>query len=249
MKESDKDKLKHADMKDKISKENVKTLHDLQAGGMFTDIDDEFVQSDTMIDQLLYPYDVGEEELPPVVGADIVRSPGTGRFSFQQKIGAIWLMQVLLDKDNVPRYKIVKMATGIGVEALKNFWRNKQKWIEYSSNFTNTSLKVIKMNFTIGLLKSSTALLNIDYNRLARSKDSRDHANLIKLTDALANRVALVDSLSSAMEATDATEAVEGEAGVLPVAPSEIEQPKKRKKKKHGMDKGMQADKKSEETE
>jgi len=224
MKQKDKDALKKADHKDKIAIENVKTLHDLQAGGMFTDIDDEFVKSDKMIDQLLYPYDVGEEEIPPVVGADIIKTPGTGRFSFQQKIGAIWLMQVLLNKDNVPNYKIVKMATGIGVEALKSFWRNKQKWIEYSSNFSNTALKVIKMNFVIGLLKGSTALLNIDYNRLAKSKDPRDHANLLKLTDGLANRIALADSLFNAMEATDATEAIEGEAGVLPVAPQEITQ-------------------------
>ena len=87
MKESEKDELKYMDKKDKISKENVKTLHDLQAVGLFEDVDDEFVKSDMMMDQLLYPYDVGEEELPPVVGAEIVRSPGTGRFSFQQKIG------------------------------------------------------------------------------------------------------------------------------------------------------------------
>ena len=249
MKQEDKEKLQDADRKDKISKENVKTLHDLQASGQFTEMDDEFVKSDKAIDQLLYPYDVGEEELPPVVGAEIVKSPGTGRFSFQQKIGAIWLMQVMLNEDNVPRYNIVKMATGIGVRALKNFWANKQKWIEYSNNFSNTSLKVIKMNFVIGLLKASTALLNIDYNRLAKSKDSRDHANLIKLTDGLANRIALADSLFNAMEATDASEAVEGEVGVRPVAPSEIEKPKKRKKKEDGMDKGMQADKESEEAE
>ena len=232
MKESDKKALLDADKKDKISKENVKTLHSLQGGGMFTDIDDEFVKGDKMIDQLLYPYDVGEKELPPVVGADIIKSPGTGRFSFQQKIGAIWLMQVLLDKNNIPRYKIVKMQTGIGVEALKNFWRNRQKWIEYSSNFSNTSLKVIKMNFVIALLKASTALLNIDYNRLAQSKDPRDHANLLKLTEGLANRIALADSLFNAMDATDATEAVEGEAGVLPVAPAEMKKTVKEKDEK-----------------
>ncbi|HDY88070.1 MAG TPA: hypothetical protein ENH82_08165 [bacterium] len=249
MKESDKDKLKKADLKDKVIIDNIKTLHDLQAGGMYTDMDEEFVKSDKMIDQLLYPYDVGEEELPPVVGANIIKSPGTGRFSFQQKIGAIWLMQVLLDKDNVPRYKIVKMATGIGVNALKNFWKNKQKWIEYSSNFTNTSLKVIKMNFSIALLKSSTALLLIDYNRLATSKDSRDQAALLKITEGLATRIALADSLFNAMDATDATEAIEGEAGVLPVAPQEIVKTLKKKKEKDVQNDDLQADQEQEEAE
>ena len=151
-----------------------------------------------------------------------------------------------MDENNTPRYKIVKMSTGIGVEALKNFWKNKQKWIEYANNFSNTSLKVIKMNFTIGLLKASTALLNLDYNRMALSRDPRDHSNLLKLTEGLANRIALADSLFNAMEATDATDAVEGEVGVLPVAPTEIDEivkPKKGEKEKDEKNKDLQADK------
>ena len=246
MKESEKDELKYMDKKDKISKENVKTLHDLQAVGLFEDIDDEFVKSDMMMDQLLYPYDVGEKEIPPVVGGAIISSPGTGRFSLQQKMGAIWLMEVLVDRDNTPRYLIVKMSTGIGVAALKNIWINRKKWAEDAKNFSNTSLKVIKMNFVIALLKASTALLNIDYNRLAQSKDPRDHANLLKLIDGLSNRIALSDSLFNAMEETDARQAIEGEVGVLPVAPSPIEIPKKVKDDKNN---DLQADQESEEAE
>ena len=246
MKESEKDELKYANKKDKISKENVKLLHEYQAVGVFSDIDDEFVKSDKMIEQLLYPYDVAEVEVPSVVGNAIVESPGTGRFSLDQKMGAIWLMQVLLDENDVPRYKIVKMSVGIGVKALENIWRNRQKWIEYAHNFSNISLKVIKMNFVISLLKASTALKNIDYNRLAKSKDPRDHANLLKLTEGLSNRIALADSLFNAIEATDATLAIEGEVGVLPVAPSPIEVPKKVKDDKNN---DLQADKESEEAE
>ena len=232
MKDRSKDSLNKADKKDKTVRDNVETLKNLQSFGLFTHLTEEDVQSDLVIDELLAPYDIGEKELPDAIARDIQKDPYTGRFTSLERMKSIWLMSVMQDKEKVPLYKIVKIFTGFGVKTLQHWWKNRQKWIEWNNEFTNTSLKVIKMTFITALLKAATALNSIDYNRLAASKDPRDHANLLKMVDGLATRIQLADSLLAQAEATASTEAIEGTAGVSPVAPAEIILPQKGVEKK-----------------
>ena len=222
MKEKSKKALIKADEADETKRDNVETLQHLKLSGVFTHVSDDEVATDQAIENILMPYDTAEKELPDAIARDIQKDPNTGRFALVERLKSIWLMQVIQDRNEVPMYKIITMITGFGVQTLKHWWRNRQKWIEYNTDFTNTSLKVIKMNFITALLRSSNALNEIDFGRLAKSRDPRDHANLLKITDGLAARVALADSLLNAMDATAHTEAVEGEvSGIRPVAPDE----------------------------
>lgn len=222
MKSKSKKSLQDADKKDKTIKHNVSTLKDLQSFGLFKHLSDEDVESDVVIEELLAPYDIGEQELPDAIAREIQKDPDTGRFTSLERMKSIWLMSVMQDKEKVPQYKIVTLFTGFGVKTLKHWWKNRQKWIEWNNEYTNTSLKVIKMTFINALLKGATALNSIDYKRMAKSKDPRDHSNLLKIVDGLATRVTLIDGLLAASEATASTEEIEGTAGVQPVAPADI---------------------------
>lgn len=222
MKETSKESLMAADKKDKVTKTNVGTLNSLHSMGLFRHITEEDVQDDQAIENILMPFDVGEKELPDAIARNIQEHPHTGRFTLAERLNAIWLMEVMQDSDKVPLYKIVTMVTGFGVKTLQHWWKNRQKWLEYNTNFTNTSLRVIKMNFIMALLKSSNALNSIDFTRLAKSHDPRHHANLLKMTEGLATRVAMSDRLLDALDAVAGTDEVEGEVpGVTPVAPED----------------------------
>ena len=224
MKEKSKDELRHADKKDRVTLDNVAVLRQMQSIGLFTDLKDEDVSSSTYIDELLYPFDAEEAELPPAVLGEIQKDPGKGRFAIAPKIGAIWLMTAIQDENKVPRFNLISNVTGYSIKALNLFWREKEKWLEYMDHFMNTSLEVIKMNFVVALLRSSNALMMVDYNRLAKSTDPRDHSNLLKMTEGLATRVAMSDALLAAIRIPGETEEIEGIGGILPVAPTEEEE-------------------------
>ena len=233
MKDESKESLMSADKKDKISKTNVGTRNSLNSMGLFQHITEEDVQSDQSIENILMTVDIGEKELPDAIARDIQEHPNTGRFTLVERLKSIWLMEVMQDSDKVPLYIIVKMITGFGVKTLRHWWQNKQKWLEYNTNFTNTSLRVIKMNFIMALLRSSNALNSIDFSRLAKSHDPRDHGNLLKITEGLATRIAMSDRLLDALDVVTGSDETEGEVpGVMPVAPDDNPIPQKNGDKK-----------------
>jgi len=172
------------------------------------------------------------EEIIEVIAT---KSKGGVRYGLSTKIMSLMYMQSTLrdwtDKAGtreLPEYKRLEPLIGISRSTLSKWWERREDIWREDNLIKNEGLNIAMTNFSMVMIKMSTALLSVDFIKMVTSDDPKEMYNFIRLIDVLISKIRLVQNLSTENIAHRHTLS---ERGVGFVVPEERTEPPKKKDK------------------